>query len=98
MFDYYKPKEKLTCPTCGNNLNEWQGKDGPCALFLWEQGTKFPTDQKASAECRLPEKDRKKFHLPDKFEIYSYDCPNHQPIVATCISKSNVWEATELNK
>lgn len=35
MFDYYKTK--ITCPVCGSD-ELWQGKSGPCGLYLYEQG------------------------------------------------------------
>ena len=42
MFDYYQPSEKIFCPFCNVELNEWQGKDADCALLLWKQGQSYP--------------------------------------------------------
>jgi hypothetical protein len=47
MFDYYEPVPVLTCPKCGAELREWQGKDGPCALFVWRQHEPNPVGQRA---------------------------------------------------
>ncbi len=46
MFDYYQPTEKIKCPKCGYQLKEWQGKDGHCALLVWQQNNKQAVDQK----------------------------------------------------
>ena len=98
MFDYYKLSEEIKCPTCGSELSEWQGKEGPCALFVWQQGCEFPVDQKAGDECNFSINERKAFHLPDSFEIYSYDCPNHQPVVALCACENGVWSIIRVNE
>lgn len=45
MLDYYQPRPDLSCPVCDASNLEWQGKDGPCALFLWEQGHAAPINQ-----------------------------------------------------
>jgi hypothetical protein len=45
MFDWYKPTGEIECPVCGVVLIEWQGKDGPNALFVWSEGEGSPVDQ-----------------------------------------------------
>jgi hypothetical protein len=98
MFDWYKPATELRCPMCGNLLIEWQGKDGPCALFLWQEGVKYPVDQLADAEeVRLSREERVRFTLPVQFTIYSYDCPDHHPIDAQCGTYEEVWSSTVIN-
>ena len=98
MFDYYSPQEELVCPHCGNKLNEWQGKEGPCALFTWEQNHKNPTDQQAGDDSNISKEDRKKVLLPKSFEIYSYDCPEHNPIFASCLSENNIWSIIKIKQ
>lgn len=93
LFDYYQ-FEGAKCPECGHPLIEWQGKDGPNALLVWRECEQYPTDQIAECEIKLNENELKQFSLPDKFEIYSYDCPRHQPVIATGHSLGGVWSAT----
>lgn len=40
MFDTYHVT--LTCPLDGAELADWQGKDGPCALYDWAPGRAEP--------------------------------------------------------
>jgi len=97
LFDYYRPSGRTKCPACGTLLREWQGKDGPRALFVWEQGEEHPIAQETDDQAmRWSVDDRKRFLLPPKFAIYSYDCPNHQPVDATCTCTDDVWSTTEI--
>ncbi len=92
MFDWYKFTENPRCPKCGTELKEWQGKDGPCALFVWEQGKSNPISQEIEDdEIRWSDEDLQRFFLPDSFTIYSYDCEKHQPIIAECKCIDGVW-------
>jgi hypothetical protein len=94
MFDWYQPVPQLSCPVCGRPLEEWQGKDGPCALFVWRQGVKHPIDQAIpDEEVRLDPEDWQRFTLPARFEIYT-DCPDHQLIEADCAGPDQVWSST----
>jgi len=52
MLDWYRPVPDLACPVCGTPLREWQGKEGPCGLFVWQQGEIAPIDQVVDEECR----------------------------------------------
>lgn len=54
MFDYFNPKPPIECPKCGATASGWQGKPcGGCALFVWEQGSVSPVDQRVDDECRI---------------------------------------------
>ena len=95
MFDWYLPKPVLTCPVCGIELMEWQGKDGPCGLFVWAQGVAYPVDQPVELECRLDENERQHVRLPNTFSIYTYDCNRHK-VTATCSVTDGIWIATQI--
>src|SRR5687768_14382785 len=71
MFDYYRPNPDLVCTVCGASDLEWQSKDGPCALFLWEQGQSAPVDQLVDDEWKISPESRAEFRLPVRFEIYA---------------------------
>ena len=95
MFDYYRPGPELRCPVCLRPLREWQGKDGPNALFVWVEGTAWPVDQMVE-DVRLTPEQRRGFALPSQFIIYSYDCPEHQPVEARGSVVDGVWSGTVL--
>jgi hypothetical protein len=64
MYDTYEPQPPLDCPICGAPSLGWQGKDGPCGLFLWRQGHRHPIDQPIDQDARI-ERDRyRQFTLP----------------------------------
>src|SRR5947199_222828 len=83
-------------PTCGQPLVEWQGKDGSRALFTWEEGIAYPTDQGGDDDVKLSAEDRMKYRLPTRFLIYSYDCENHHPIDAECEAPDGTWCKTKI--
>jgi hypothetical protein len=95
LFDWYQPADKLRCPVCDSPLSEWQGKDGPCGLFVWREGVKHPVDQLVGAEeSRWSPEEWSQFTLPSTFTIRSYDCPNHRPIVAVGEAPDEIWSST----
>jgi hypothetical protein len=95
MFDWYQPAGDLSSPLCGKPLSEWQGKDGPCGLFVWREGVKHPVDQAIDdPEVRLPSEAWDQFTLPPQFAVYSHDCPDHQPVDAICRTRDGVWSST----
>lgn len=96
MFDTYKPANALMCPVCGRRLTQWQGKDGPNALLVWEEGRSSPADQDVDDELRLPPVEVALLRLPARFLIYSYDCPDHQPVEAVGMTVSGTWSSTEM--
>lgn len=95
MFDQYEPVPQLACPVCHVPLVEWQGKEGPCAILQWRQGTAWPVDQPIDEECRIAVADREKWRLPEKFGIYSYDCGRHR-VYAECVAPGGVWTVTRI--
>jgi hypothetical protein len=96
MFDYFQPASQLHCPVCQRALREWQGKDGPCGLLIWAQGVPGPIGQAVPEEVRVDQADLQRKRLPSSFAIYSYDCPEHQPIEADCLAEEGVWVSTKL--
>src|SRR5262245_43684927 len=96
MFDWYYPATGRKCPVCGNLLREWQGKDGPNGLFEWKEGVRSPVGQVVDEDARIDRQARERLGLPDRFVIYSYDCPDHQPIEANCRASDGAWSDTEV--
>jgi hypothetical protein len=95
MFDWYRPAGSPQCPACGAHLREWQGKDGPCALFVWAEGETHPVAQEIDdEEVRWSEGERSRFALPERFTIYSHDCPSHGRVDAECRSVDGTWSQT----
>jgi hypothetical protein len=95
MFDHYRPTPQIACPICGASNLEWQGKSGPCALFIWEQGHAAPVDQIGSDDFKLPPEKRATWRLPERFEIYAQcRCPTFLTAVGFTIQ--GVWTQTEI--
>src|SRR4051794_31429781 len=94
MFDWYEPKPPIASPTTGRPLTEWQGKDGPCALFVWVQGQCAPVDQLASDDAKILDEQRAAFRLPDHFLIYSFE--GEHLWYARCSSIEGTWSTAKL--
>ena len=95
MFDHYRPKPELQCPVCRASGLEWQGKDGPCALYVWEPGQAGPVDHLVPDECKWSPEDQAKVRLPVRFEIYAEcGCPTFLDAVG--FTEHGVWTRTEL--
>jgi hypothetical protein len=94
MFDTFIAEPPLRCRSCGSDVSEFQGKDGPCALFVWKQGVADPVRQAVDDEWAIPDAERAKFRLPDEFELHT-DCPRcHVWIVGTGYCSDNVWTSS----
>jgi hypothetical protein len=90
FFDTYIPRPALMCPVRGRELRDWQGKDGPRLLLVWEQGIRLPRNTSL-------EGDVEGLTLPEEFLIYSYDCqcfPRGVEAVGRCVD--GVWQSTAL--
>jgi hypothetical protein len=97
LFDYYRPKDAQRCPLCLRALEEWQGKDGPNGLLVWVEGTRFPVDQRADDDVRLEREALQRLRLPERFVIYSYDCPEHI-VSADCSTLDGIWTTTSVRR
>ena len=97
MFDWYRPSHTYDCPVCHTPLHQWQGKDGPCALYVWQQGVPAPIDQACEEECRGSAELMAATRLPDSFTIYSDECGQHF-VAASCRSIEGVWIETQLER
>jgi hypothetical protein len=95
MFDYYRPVPPISCPSCGTPLNEWQGKDGPTALFVWEQGKAAPVDQAVGESMKC--EDPGDWVLPARFIIYAYCESCRRLVEAVGYSDNEIWTRTELH-
>ena len=95
MFDRYKPAPTLACPACGAPLLKWQGKGGPCVLFLWEQGGKGPSDQLIDEDLRLAVDERATWRLPATFRIRA-SCRCGLTVRAEGRCDGEVWTQTRL--
>ena len=96
MFDTYEPVPQLACPACSRPLEDWQGKDGPCALIIWRQGVTAPVGQPIDDDARLDPEDLEKLRLPEEFEIYTSCCHPRFFVEAIGRAPNGTWEETEL--
>jgi hypothetical protein len=95
LFDYYHPKPDIQCPVCGASGLDWQGKDRPNALYVWEQGQSGPVDHLVPDECKWSPEEQAQVRLPFRFEIYAQcKCPTFLEAVGT--TEDGVWTRTEL--
>lgn len=69
MFDYYRPLPAVTCSNCGGTLADLRGRDGPCQLLVFEQGSLEPLDQTREPTFRLTHDEFVRYRLPERFEF-----------------------------
>jgi ssDNA-binding Zn-finger/Zn-ribbon topoisomerase 1 len=76
MFDYFNPKPPIECSKCGSPTSGWQGKPwAGCGLFVWEQGSVSPVDQRVDDECRISTEQLATRRLEtDLIPIYGGEC------------------------
>ena len=97
MHDYYNPIPELIDPNTNEVLEDWQGKDGPCALFIWEQNKINPIDQFGDEDIKLSKDELNNFYLPKKFIIYTTNSKGDF-LFANCECKNKIWKKTKLIK
>ena len=95
MFDHFEPRKSLSCPVCGDELVDWQGKDGPRDLVVWREGQRAPVEQRIDEEWAMPPEALEALRLPAEFMIYTYDTHDHR-VVASGRCVDGVWTHTEL--
>lgn len=94
MYDHYEPQPPLIAH--GVVLHGWQGKDGPCVLFIWRQHCPAPVDQAVDEECRGRADVVAASRLPDgKLTIYTGD--SKEWFTATIVVRDGVWTDTVLD-
>ena len=91
MFDWYIPEPVLSCPHCGAALDGWQGKDGGCGLFVWQQGTRNPVAQRIDAAIQWSPEESGQFELPSRFIIYTTCCSHDFHVEAVCTTQDGIW-------
>lgn len=96
LFDYYEPISSYACPVCGTPQLEWQGKSGPCGLFVFREGVPGAVEQRVDDDCRLPVEELSNQRLPDEFFIYAHDCDCLFFTELRCIASDGVWQSSEL--
>ena len=72
IFDYYQIDDDILCNNCSNKVIEFQGKDGPCGLFVWKIKYLSPVDQRVDDAYKIQKSDLFKIKLPKSFYIYGY--------------------------
>ena len=95
MFDHYQPEPPLVFD--GVVLSGWQGKAGPCALYVWRQHSAAPVEQAMDEEWRgLPEV-MASSRLPEGEEVIYTSHPRGSGLIfATIIVRDGVWTDTKL--
>lgn len=95
MFDWYEPNPAIPCPTCRRQPDGWQGKDGPNALFVWEQGVRHPVGQRVDDDAAFDPSRYSEFELPDSFRLYA-TCAEHGELEAHGWCEDGIWKRTNL--
>ncbi len=97
VFDYYFPNPIISCAVCGSELRRWQGKDGPNALFVWQQGIAHPLSQMVDDGGLYKEAVQAR-RLPQEFMIFpETTCCAGCPVSATCWTDGEAWTETKLS-
>jgi hypothetical protein len=96
LFDWYIPTPTLHCPVCDAELTDWQGRDGPTILYVWQQGVAEPVEWRVDEECRWPEDVWRQNRLPAEFDFATGDQQNHW-INARGRTEAGVWTTSEIS-
>jgi len=96
MCDWYEPRGAFSCLVCGGGLREWQGTDGPCALFVFREGQAGAVDQRFDDEVGMPKDELRSVELPADFQICSYDCGCPYPTTLKCACVEGKWSSTSM--
>ncbi len=90
MFDYYVPQPELQCPLCGDELADFQGKDGPNFLSRFKQGQEIPEHDDWEEDWGI-ESDR----VADRIRIYT-SCKNGHWVEAEGRLEGRCWVETKI--
>ena len=91
MFDHYVPKPPLRCDRCGEALDDLQGKDGPCLLLVWEEGSRSPVGQGSDDPWKVSPADITRAVLPAVFGFYGECSSCHAWHDFTGYAAKGVW-------
>lgn len=92
LYDHYEPAPAIDCPGCGARLDYFQGKDGPCALLRWRQGSMHPV---GFAGDPPPPSELTDYRLPDVFVVDAWcDCGHSVELTGFC--SDGTWSSTAL--
>ncbi len=97
MFDVYVPDPPVACIWCGGPVREWQGKDGPCGLYVWAQGRASPVDERGDPEYLIPPESLARQRLPDEFRFYGWCEGGHCTWVIGRTDQAGVWVECDLS-
>lgn len=97
MLDYFQPVPPIKV---GNTeLSGWQGKGGPCALYVWRQGSPAPVEHAVDEEWKEKPEVMVSCRLPDgESEIYTTHPDDRRWIVAKIIVRGGIWAETKLEE
>ncbi|MEZ4446324.1 MAG: hypothetical protein R3B72_45015 [Polyangiaceae bacterium] len=100
MYDTFVPVPGLLCPTCGAALPDFQGKDGPCLLLIWQQGIASPVGCDVDEISDLDEGARQSwletFSLPQRFTFYDRCEGCTEWVVFTGFCENGTWTESVL--
>ncbi|MCC7542819.1 MAG: transposase [Deltaproteobacteria bacterium] len=96
MFDWYEPAGVDECPLCRSLLGGWQGKEGPCGLYVFRQGHRIPIEQRVDPGSRGLDSVMLASRLPEgTCEIYC-ECERGHDWSALATVRDGVWTDTRL--
>jgi hypothetical protein len=97
LYDHYQPMPAIGCPGCGALLDDFQGKDGPCALVRWQQGQMHPVGEEGDPlpGDPPPRVDLTEYRLPDVFVFYTW-CECGRSLELTGFCSDGTWASTAL--
>ena len=94
MFDWYQPDPPIVCD--GLEVVDWQGGDGPCALYVWRQHFAAPVDQVVDSEVRGRPEVMEASRLPEgESTIHATSPSDSKLLFATIVVKDGVWIETK---
>lgn len=95
MFDHFEPVPPIEVD--GVVLSGWQGKAGPCALYIWRQGKASPIEHAVDQEWKEKPAVVAGIRLPEGESLIYTTHPNDKRwINAAILVRNGTWVETRL--
>ena len=92
-YDYYHPYPQIICPLCGEVIDNWHGKTGPCLFYHWYPNNAQPFHEVVKKNQPTLEPVFEQWNYKKDFVISKF-CSNWHYVDCLCKTELGVWVDT----